>query len=183
MKKINNIFLAFALGLFLMFSCEEVDDPLAGLEEVENFVQFGADTPATITASEDGDNSDFTVQAPVSAGEDLLATISVTGTAVLGVDYDVVDGSGSDNVGGVVSKSASEIVVKIPFIPTGGNDLISDQVKFSVVYLTDGVVDGDKTLTLTLTGAKGTKDSSLTFAGGRGPIRVTSTITIGDVDE
>ena len=182
MKDIKNILFFLFAVLITLNSCEETDDPLLGATEVNNFVQFAADTPAEVSATEGASSTSMTIQAPVSAGEDLLATISFSGDAVYGVDFDLEEGTGATNVGGIVSKSATEAVIKIPFIPAGGADLITDQVKFSVVYLTDGATDGDKTLIITLTGAVGSKTSSLVFDGGRGPIRVTSTILISDAD-
>jgi len=181
MKDIKNILFFLFTVLITLNSCEEIDDPLAGAAEVNNFVQFAADTPAEVTVNE-GASSSITIQAPSSAGEDLLATISFSGDAVFGVDFDLSEASGATNVGGIVSKNATEAVIKIPFIPAGGADLITDQVKFNVVFLSDGVSDGDKTLIINLTGAVGSKTSSLVFDGGRGPIRVSSTISILDED-
>lgn len=182
MKDLKNILFFLFAVLVTLNACEEIDDPLLGTTEVNNFVQFAADTPAEVSATEGAASTSMTIQAPASAGEDLLATISFTGDAVFGVDFDIVEGTGSTDIGGVVSKNATEAVIKIPFIPAGGADLITDQVKFSVVYLTDGDTDGDKTLIITLTGAVGSKTSSLVFDGGRGPIRVSSTILISDAD-
>ena len=182
MKEIKNILFFLFAVLVTLSACEETDNPLEGATEVNNFVQFAANTQAEVSATEGSSSTTMTIQSPISGGEDLLATISFSGDAVFGVDFDIIDGTGTTDIGGVVSKSATEAVIRVPFIPAGGVDLITDQVDFQVVYLTDGETDGDKTLVITLTGAVGSKTSSLVFDGGRGPIRVNSTISISDAD-
>ncbi|MCV9389035.1 hypothetical protein [Reichenbachiella ulvae] len=180
MKK-NNLYILLGL-LFLVFSCEELEDPLSEASEVNNFVQFAADTPSEIEVVEGGSDFVITIQAPVSGGEDLLSTVSFSGTAEYGIDFEVVEGPGSNDAGAVISANATEAVIKVPYLPAGGEDLISDQVGFGIRFLTDLDTDGDKTLIVTLDGAVGAETSNLVFDGGRGPIRVSSEITIKDAD-
>lgn len=167
-------------------SCEDVDNPVDGLEEVDLFVQFGANLPDTVAAAENLVLT-VTIQSPISFGEDLIATVSFAGTAVFGTDFtitgaDVMSGNSGTMVPSVISSSATSAEILIPFIPTGGVDLITDQVNFQINFITDGALDGQKILEVTLDGAVGTTTPSINLAGGRGPIRNDTYITIADID-
>ncbi|RED92626.1 hypothetical protein [Marinoscillum furvescens] len=182
----KNIFIII-FALIVMSACEDFEDPIAGIPETDLFVQFGANTPDTVAAGEGGTSQTVTIQSPISFQEDLIATITFTGSAEFGVDFDIsadsiTSGNSGTKVYPIVSKDANGASILVPYIPAGGNDLITDQVDFDIDFLSDGITDGDKVLEVALTGATGTTTSSLTLAGGRGPIRNDTYINIADSD-
>ena len=178
MKNIFKLILVITMGL-LVYSCEDFDDPTEGLETGELFVQYAANVLDTLNASEGGDVYTWTVQAPISAGEDLVATVSFSGEAVFETDYTV---TAEDDLGNdvLISSSATGASFTIPFTPTGGDDLITDQMNLTLAFPTDDNPDGAKELIVTLDGA--TSSSGVTFVGGRGPIRRDLVVNIGDID-
>ncbi len=171
---INKNILVIILGLFFAVSCEDVDDPIDGLETAPLFVQFGANTSETYEVTELSDPQEITIQVPQSFEQDMVAEISFEGTAVFGTDFTVT----SD---GLVSSSATGAFITIPFIPTDNSDLIADQRNFEINFLTDAIEDGDKNLTVTLVQAVGADDPSIVLDGGRGSIRKTFDVSIEDV--
>ncbi|MEQ8240685.1 MAG: hypothetical protein RIA69_15815 [Cyclobacteriaceae bacterium] len=186
MNKITLYILIIIAAGVVFSSCEELDDPLDGLQETDLFVQFGANTPDTVSASEGG-SLIITIQAPISFNENLIASVTFSGTAVFGTDFtitanNVISGNTGESVAPIQSVDANGATILVPFLPTRGEDLITDQVNFTVNFLTDEATDGQKILEITLNGATGTVTADLTLAGGRGPIRNNTYIRISDVD-
>ncbi|MBL0766760.1 hypothetical protein [Marivirga atlantica] len=162
--------------VFVLASCEDVADPLAGVEQTDLFVQFGANTPDS-TALAEGSNfpQAVTIQAPISGGEDLLASLSFEGTAVYGTDFTI----SSEYLESVDENGA---VIRIPFLPAKPNEFVTDQAEFTISFPENFVQDGTKELTVTLNGATGVESAGLSFAGGRGSIRKEFYVEISDND-
>jgi len=172
-------FIYIILSVLVFAACEDVDNPIDGIEEAEIFVQFGANTPdSTILVEGSSLGDSITIQAPVSFEEDLLATVTFEGDAVYGTDF-VISIADSTRL---VSADENGAVIKIPFRPAEPENFIADQVSFQVLFPDNFVQDGTKELTITLSGAVGSENSALTFAGGRGSIRKEFYVEIGDND-
>lgn len=173
MKKILYAMIATAM---VLASCEEVENPIAGIEQTDLFVQLGANTPDSTSLTEGTNFSDsVTIQAPISAEEDLLATLVFGGDAVYGTDFII-------NSKLLESADENGATLRVPFLPAEPNNFVTDQVSFLLTFPDNFVQDGTKELIITLTGAVGSENSALTFAGGRGSIRREFYIEIGDND-
>lgn len=168
MRKVN--ILICLIFCFSLFSCEDYNNPIEGIEETDLFVEFSAGTPETATVAE-GESYKLTIVAPISFETDLTAILLFEGTAIEGTDFTV----SSD---GLVSASDLGAEITIPFIPTDNSDVVPDQVDVTINFLSDAVTDGEKTLTVTLQGATG--PGGIELAGGRGPLRKQIAITVTD---
>ncbi|MBC6401585.1 MAG: hypothetical protein GDA37_11365 [Ekhidna sp.] len=169
-------------GVLIFASCEDVDNPIEGVPTSDLFVQYAANVSDTVNVRE-GDASSYTfvVQAPISAGEDLVATVAFSGDATFGTDFTVSVEDDFDN-DGLLSSSRAEATFTIPFVPTRGEDLVADQTNVTINFPQDATVDGNKELIVTLQGAVGSVNSSIAFAGGRGSIRRVLVVNIADSD-
>ncbi|WMN12601.1 hypothetical protein QYS49_34025 [Marivirga salinae] len=175
MKKL--IYLIFALVVFA--SCEEdYDNPIEGLETTNLFVQLGANTPDSVSLTEGEMTQSLTIQAPISANQNLLASLTFEGSAVYGTDFIIETPDGDF----LVSADADGAVIRVPFLPAKPNEFVTDQVSFIISFAENFIQDGDKDLTVTLTGATGEENSGVTLDGGRGSIRRQFYIEIADND-
>lgn len=170
-----------ALVLVIISSCEEISDPTDGIPTTDLFVQYAANTLDTVNVSEGEEAYSWVVQAPISGGEDLITTVSFSGDAVLDTDFSIsaVDDFGNDVL---LSTSDTEATFTIPFVTANGQAIVTDQSTLTIDFLTDDIIDGNKELLVTLEGAIGSIDSSISFVGGRGPIRKVLVVNIFDAD-
>ncbi len=184
MKKIINIFLVLFCVVFT--SCEENgEDPLAGIPSTDLFVEFAADTPDAIEATEiidgedlDEDTINIVLNSPISYESDILFNLSFSGSAVFNTDYRVFV---EDDNTMIESIDANGAVIRAEAVPTAGDVLVTEQARFSITFPEDLTEDGEKELEITLTGA--TVDlTGQTLAGGRGPLRRQTVVVIADSD-
>lgn len=167
--------------LVFTLSCEDIDDPTAGLETRNLFVQYAANTVDTVNIEEGGDAYTWSVQAIISGGQDLVGTVSFSGDAVFSTDFEIAVEDDFEN-DGLLTSSNEGITFTIPFTPGRGEALIPDQTNLTLSFPEDAIADGNKQLLVTLEGAVGSEDSSIVFDGGRGPIRKVLVVNIADVD-
>lgn len=122
-----------------------------------------------------GDILYVVVEAPAGTLDDINVAYTFSGDAVFGVDFNVAGASAS---GGTVTVEHN--INQNGTAITGGV-AFTDRGAIPVQILTDGVVDGDKTLTITLASAS---RGSETIAVGRGgtDLLTVATINIADAD-
>ena len=170
-------YLMLIVGVSALVSCEqEYDNPIDELTQVNLFVQYAAGTPGIdepLEVEEGSGSEEFTIQAPISKETDLIAEVSFSGDAEYGVDFEV-DGDS------LLTASATGATFYIKYEKTNNTAVTVDQTDFTIDFIDDAVADGDKTLVVTLVGAKGATDSSIQLDGGRGAIRKTITAIISD---
>lgn len=171
MKK---LFYILTIASVTMYSCDdfELADSDIALQELPGYVAFngsGEDaTLADIGSAEDEGDVAINIEVPTGTLSDINVDFSFGGTAVFGTDFTVSNSSAS---GGSIVLAHN---------PSDVEDY--DNVDIVATMLTDGVADGDKTLTITLTGASGTDGT--VFAVGRGgtDFLKTATVNISDID-
>lgn len=171
--KLYNL-LIVGLSMLFLGSCGNsfVTEDYYDLEELPGYVAFDADgNNATLAPFEvtEGDGSlNVTVENPTGTVSDITVDYSLGGTAVFGTDYDI---SGASSSGG----SMTIAVDGSAFNETFRGDIV-------ITLLTDEVVDGEKTIELTLTGASNSEGTVAIGRGGTELLR-TATVIISDVDE
>ncbi len=166
--------LYLTIACLFLWSCDdfELENQGINLQELPAYVAFDAPgddaVMADIEAAEDDDPVGITVEAPTGTLTDINVDFTFEGTAVFGTDFTV------DNA----SASGGSVVIQLD--PSNVNNF--DNADIVVTPLTDGVADGEKTLTITLTGATGT--DGRTFAVGRGgtDFLKSATVVIADID-
>jgi hypothetical protein len=174
MKKI--IYLAF-MSVILLTACTE-DDTLSDqgikLEELPAYVAFSVNgvgkNLATITLNEGVTTaSRINVEIPTGSVSNVTVNYTFSGTAVYGVDFIVA---------GATSQGGSVIIVK----PTTPNvNALPDNADIVVTLLTDGVVDGNKTLAITLDSAFNA-DGPIAVGRGGTDLLKTANVVITDID-
>ncbi|UZR93384.1 hypothetical protein [Chondrinema litorale] len=173
MKNIYNLFLT-ALLVAGLIGCEDYDlaDQDIELEELPGYVAFDAPGEEAYLDDEEVTEEDGSValriEVPTGSLSDVNVTYTFSGTAVFGTDFTVEGASAS---GG----STTIVIDKAEFNDTDGVDI-------DITLLTDGVADGDKTLSITLESAQNT--DGLSFAVGRGGTELlkTANVIITDID-
>lgn len=168
--KFNFKYTLFFFSLLILSACgNEYDtEEYFDLEELPNYVAFGDGTTnnavlATVVVAEDAGSASFIIEAPAGTLSDINITYEITGSAVAGVDYNIA------NAGSIT-------------LATNTNDFQNrDQVSLDIEILTDGVVDGTKTLTLTLTSASNAEGSLAVGRGGTDFLK-SANLEITDVD-
>jgi hypothetical protein len=168
--KFNFKYALLFFGLLALSSCGSdyaVEDEF-DLEELPSYVAFGDGTTNnaildTVVVAEDAAAASFIIEAPAGTLSDVNITYEITGTAVADIDYKIVNA-------GSITLAVDE------------NDFLNrDQVTLDIEILTDGVVDGTKTLTLTLTSASNA-DGSLAVGRGGTDFLKSANLEITDVD-
>ena len=138
---------------------------LAQLEEVPPFVKFNGATDEVINVTETDAPQELLVDFLFPIASDVTINFEFGGTAQFGIDFSVDDASAS---GGSI---------------TLVHDASSDQLTFGAIVvdiLSDGITDGDKTLTVTLT--EGMTANGIQVDGGQGEVAKVVTINIADAD-
>ena len=149
-----------------------ISDQGFDLKELSGYVAFNADgTKAVldpIDVAEDDGTASFNIEIPTGSYSDVTVKFTFGGTAVFGTDFNVAN---STSAGG-------EIIIK--HAPTDFQDF--DNVDLDIEILLDGVVDGDKTLVITLESAIGADGTE--FAVGRGGTDYlkSAEVNISDID-
>ncbi|MDF1695622.1 MAG: hypothetical protein P1U56_07330 [Saprospiraceae bacterium] len=169
--KLYNLIIALVCTLFIVSCGNEYDTTeYFDLEELPGYVAFDADgntiNPDRSVAEDAGAFNVF-VEHPTDLTSDATANYTISGDAVWGVDYTI---EGATEAGGSVVISSDR-----------GNFAETYRGAVVVTALADGEVDGNKTLTLTLTNAS---NSSGDIAVGRGGTEYQRSIniTLEDVD-
>ncbi len=170
--KFNFKYTLFFFSLLILSACgNEYDtEEYFDLEELPNYVAFGDGSTnnavlETVVVAEDADpgSASFIIEAPAGTLSDVNITYEITGTAVAGIDYNIA------NAGSIVLEANPD------------DFLDRDQVTLDIEILTDGVVDGTKTLTLTLTSASNAEGNLAVGRGGTDFLK-SANLEITDVD-
>lgn len=153
-------------------SCEDFDfaDQGFDLEVLPGYVAFansgGTVVPPVSNVNENAGSTSFRIECPTGNLTAITVTFSFAGSAVYGTDFTAPNSSAA---GGTIVLPNSIYDV---------NDY--NHVDLVVSLLTDGVTDGDKTLTITLTGA--VDGDGEQYSVGRGNYMKVATVNIADVD-
>ncbi|MEM1123215.1 MAG: hypothetical protein AAGJ18_22430 [Bacteroidota bacterium] len=170
--KINHFFLLLFVAAFI--GCDNSFDPEEefDLEILPGYVAF--DAPGNdafmddVAVSESDGSTDLVIETPTGTLSDVTINYSFGGSAVFGEDFSVAGASAS---GGTI------VLVTKP-----SDIFFNDRVDLTVDLLTDGVVDGEKTLTITLESASNAEGDVAVGRGGLDFLK-TATVVIADVDE
>ena len=175
----NSIYiLALSIVLVACDGFDLADNGLDNLQELPEYVAFNADGADAVLPPFDeseGSTVNLQVEAPAGTLEDITVSYSFGGDAVFGVDFNV---AGATATGGTVTITHN--INQAGTAETGGV-AFTDRGNIAVELLTDGVVDGDKVLTLTLTSASRGSETIAVGRGGEDFLRV-ATINIADAD-
>ena len=166
----KNIFYIIVIFSLITYSCEDFDE--FALQDLPGYVAFNApgetSTVADANVDENAGSVTFNIEAPTGTLSNITVSFSFGGSAIFGTDFTVA------------SSSASGGTIILDHDPSDVNDF--DNVDLVITILTDGIADGDKTLTITLADAVGA-DGTI-FAVGRGGTDISrvATVNIADVD-
>lgn len=168
--KFNFKYTLFFFSLLILSACgNEYDtEEYFDLEELPAYVAFGDGSTnnavlETVVVDENAGSASFIIEAPAGTLSDVTVNYEITGTAEAGVDYNIAN--------------AGTITLEV-----NTNDFQNrDQVSLDIEILTDGVVDGTKTLTLTLTSATNDEGSLSVGRGGTDFLK-SANLEITDVD-
>ena len=143
MKLYKLLMIAFVAVMVVSCSTEYDVSEYFDLEELPGYVAFDASgndvTVADRSITEDGGTVNVVVENPTGTESDITVNYTLSGDAVWGVDY-TIDGASESGGSVVISSDRGDVAVTY-------------RANIVVTALTDDVVDGDKTLTLTLTSA------------------------------
>ena len=182
--------LVFSVVLVACDGFDLSDNGLDNLQDLPEYVAFDADganasRPANAVCEGDaecanevlgrGDILYIVVEAPAGTLDDIVVSYDFGGDAVFGVDFNV-DGATASGGTVTVTHNINQAGTAI----TGGV-AFTDRGAIPVQILTDGIVDGDKALSITLTGATRGSESLAIGRGGEDFLRV-ATVNITDVD-
>ncbi|MDH5607920.1 MAG: hypothetical protein OEY56_00445 [Cyclobacteriaceae bacterium] len=174
MKKIA-LYIAI-VGFFT--ACNELDLAEQGivLKELPGYVAFDAPGTSvsldTVSRNEDGTNIVFTIECPTGTLTDITVSYTFSGTAVFGTDFNV---AGATSAGGTIVLTHIQSTV-----PGEYQDF--DNVDLIVEPLTDGVIDGTKTLSITLASATNGDGESVAVGRGGMDILKVANAKFNDID-
>jgi hypothetical protein len=169
--KIKNI-ICLSVAAFL-FSCgNDYDlDENFDLTDLPGYVAFDAPGLSAslpdVEVTEDAGTASLTIENPTGTLSDITIEYSFGGDAAFGVDFNV---SGASASGGTIVLEPKESDFQNP-----------DRVDLLVELLTDGVADGNKTLTITLESASN-DDGVIAVGRGGTDILRSANIIISDID-
>ncbi len=170
--KIYKLFILFAFALTIT-SCDPdyaVEDYF-DLQELPGYVAFDADgnnaTMDDVSTTEDGGSVDFVIENPTGTKSDITVNYSLSGSAVYGTDY-TIDGA---------SASGGSVTIR----PNSGAVNETNRTTLTVTLLTDGVVDGEKTISILLTDASNAEGNVAVGRGGTDFLK-NAHVIIADID-
>lgn len=179
--------LIILLSAVVVFGCNDLDLAEQGIvvDELPGYVAFdAAGTEVTldnVAASEgqfteDNDpntgdaNRTVNLEIPTGTLTDVTVNFTLSGTAIFGTDYRIIN---------AVSATASGGSIIVPADPKDVNQF--SNINFYIEFLTDGATDGDKTLTIELTSASNAEGAMAVGRGGTDLLK-SVTIDISDID-
>ena len=175
MKKI--LYTALSLVLFAAACTDNSleDQGIELSEELGKYVAFSVSGVVTtiddVEVDEDDTDTgeDVNVEIPGGTVSDVTVNYSFSGTAVFGTDFTVTGATASG--GSVVIKAQTEAF----------DDGLPLNEDIKVNILTDGVADGEKTLTITLVSASNAEGEILVGRGGTDALKQVN-VVISDID-
>lgn len=164
----NIAFLLF--GFLFLASCGNDYDTADyfDLEELPGYVAFDVDESNnaildTLVVDETAGSASFSIECPTGTLSDVNITYDVSGNATAGIDYNI----------------ANQGSITLEVKETDFQNF--DRVSLDIEVLEDGVADGDKTITITLTSASNNEGSLAVGRGGTDYLK-TAVLVITDVD-
>ena len=172
MKHTYKLTLIIFLGLFISSCGDEYDiDEYFDLEELPGYVAFDAPgntvTIDPFAVTEDGGFVGVVIECPTGTRSDINVSYTLSGDAVFGVDFTI---SGAQASGG-----------NITIAPNPSDIQESDRASLSIELLTDDVVDGEKTIMITLASASNAEGDLAVGRGGTDLLK-TAVVVIADID-
>ena len=174
MKNIK--YIAFVIALVLVGCDDDFDlkDNGFTLQELPGYVAFNpSGTGAAfsdIDTDEAAESEDVNVEIPGGTLSDVIVNYTFSGTAVFGEDFTV---DGATSAGGT-------LVIELTTVPNQDGSPINGDI--IVNLLEDSVVDGDKTLEITIVSASNATGDLPIGRGGTDALRI-AVVNIEDVDE
>lgn len=174
MKKIIYILVAISiisLGCDDEFNLEDQNLKVKFL--AGKYVAFnppGANISIDDVDANEGEVVELNVEIPTGTLSNVNVNFTFGGTAVHGTDYNV---TGSTSSGGSIT---------IVPLPSDDQTDVIDNEDIVINLLTDGIADGNKTLTVTLESASNSEGAILVGRGGQDILK-TAIINISDIDE
>lgn len=170
MKNITYLLALFVLGSMLA-SCEyepfEEEESIAAIQDSNGaaFVRFDNSLSDGIAATEADSLVTIRIDFPFPIATDVDISFDFSGSGTFGTDFSV---DGATDSGGSVR------LVHDP------EDVAQSSVDLELFVLKDDTVDGEKDVTITLTGASATDGTSID--AGQGSLHKAVTVTIADID-
>lgn len=157
-------------------SCTEeysLEDNGLSVQELPGYVAFSAPGASTTIAPEETSEDDgvttLNVEIPTTSPTDVTVNYSFSGTAVYGVDY---------TVDSATSAGGSVVIFKTTEVNLDG---LPDNADIDIQLLTDNVVDGPKTIEVTLVSASNSEGEIVVGRAGTDLLK-TAIINIADID-
>ena len=168
----NYKFLVFIFCLCLLNSCIEDFGENFTLQDLPGYVAFNAPGNNVTLPDEEVTEADgsvtLTIESPTGTLSDITIEYAFSGSAEFGTDFNV---PGASATGGTIVLS-----------PNPGDIINRDEVDLEIELLMDGVVDGEKTLTVTLLSASNAEGTLEVGRGGTDFLKAANVI-IADSDE
>lgn len=160
----------FLFGALMLASCGNDYDvaDYFDLEELPGYVAFDVNESNnavldTMFIDETAGMASFFIECPTGTLSDVNITYDISGNATAGVDYNIA------NAGSIT-------------LETNETDFQNfDRVALDIEILEDAVVDGEKMITITLTGASNAEGSLAVGRGGTDYLK-SAVVVIADVD-
>ncbi|MFS4454987.1 hypothetical protein [Maribacter sp. 2304DJ31-5] len=173
----KNIKYIACLITLILIGCDndlDFDDRGFDFQELPNYVAFNpAGTRATfppIDTDEEEGSEDVSIEIPGGTLSDVTVNYTFGGSAIFGTDFTV---DGATSAGGT-------LVIALTTVPNQDGLPVNGDIVVNL--LEDGVIDGDKTLTITIVSASNA-DGELPIGRGGQDLLRTATVNIADVDE
>ena len=175
MKKIQYISLISMVLLFARCSFDTFEDQITDVELLPTFVRFDPNVSDgdTIQLVENGATV-VELENPTNFQGGVTVNFTFSGSAIFGTDF-MIEGENGTALAGITAGGGSILVPDEPDSLGSFND-----VQFNIIGLNDGVVDGAKTLIITLTSA--TAEDGSPAGAGQGPNFNTVLINFADND-
>lgn len=163
----------FVFCILFAFSCgnDFVLEDYYDLEQLPGYVAFNGDGTSVKLddemTTEDGGTVTFEIEVPTGTLSDVTVTYSFGGDAVFGTDFNVEGASASGGTA-IIKHDVND-------------NLNRDHADLDIELLTDGVQDGQKTLTITLETASNAAGDLAVGRGGKDILK-TATVIIDDID-
>lgn len=169
----NNKYILLLLCAAFLYSCstEFNTEENFDLELLPGYVAFNAAgnsvNLADVEVAEDGGVATVNIECPTGTLSDITVNYEFGGDAVFGTDFTV---SGATATGGsiILNQDPTDVVFR-------------SNVDLDIELLMDGVADGTKTLTITLTSASNAEGAVAVGRGGTDFLK-TATVVIADID-
>lgn len=191
MKLSMKKYIIIILVSFVICSCTDstLKDTGFSVKSLPAYVSYGnsgGTVAEKLLAPSEGSTSTaltvLRIESPGVTTSDIAVSFTFGGTAVFGVDYNVSGLTATENLPFAITATSAGGIITIA--KSAKKTTVNDYefVNLKLAFPKDGVKDGNKKLTITLTSATGTDGK--TYAVGRGGTDVLkiATVNIKDID-